>query len=78
MIGLEFTHQLTETNKKRENTMIRYKTELWAELVNLQNLIPNVDILTITVFMDDDALKANVARYQDAAINQYKKINLNK
>ena len=58
--------------------MNRYKTELWAELVNLQNLIPNVDILTITGFMDDDALKAHVARYQDAAINQYKKINLNK
>jgi hypothetical protein len=58
--------------------MNRYKTELWAELVNLQNLIPNVDILTITGFMDDDAFKAHVKRYQDAAINQYKKINLNK
>jgi len=58
--------------------MSRYKTELWAELVNLQNLIPNVDILTITGFMNDDDFKAHVKRYQDAAITQYKKINLNK
>lgn len=58
--------------------MSRYKTELWAELVNLQNLIPNVDILTITGFMDDDDFEAHVKRYQDAAINQYKKINLSK
>ena len=45
--------------------MNRYKTDLWVELVALQNARPNQDILTITGFMDDDEFLAHVQRYRN-------------
>jgi len=44
--------------------MNRYDTELWAELVLIQNTMTYIDILTITGFMDDEQLEEHVARYR--------------
>jgi len=46
--------------------MNRYNTPLWAELEALQNseANQNVDILTITGFMNDEQLEAHVESYR--------------
>ncbi len=44
--------------------MNRYDTPEWSILVEIQNENTNVDILTITGFMKDDAFKVYVAEKQ--------------
>jgi hypothetical protein len=44
--------------------MKRYDTALWKELVEIQNGMTHIDILTITGFMNDIQLEAHVARYR--------------
>lgn len=39
------------------------RSELMKDLVRLQNEIEHTDILTITAFMDDDAVAAHRMRY---------------
>ena len=45
--------------------MNRYDSKEWAILVEIQNENPNVDMLTITGFMKDDAFKVYVAEKQE-------------
>ncbi len=45
--------------------MNRYDSKEWAILVEIQNENTNVDMLTITGFMKDDAFKAYVAEKQE-------------
>ena len=54
------TQQLTGTKN-----MNRYDTDLWKALEQVQNLpaYMNIDILTITGFMDDEAFKNHALRY---------------
>lgn len=44
--------------------MSRYDTQPWKDLVNIQNKMQHIDILTITGFMDDAQLKAHYERYK--------------
>ena len=44
--------------------MSRYDTETWKQLVTIQDLMPHIDILTITGFMDDTDLEAHLERYK--------------
>ena len=44
--------------------MNRYDTPEWLILVEIQNENENVDLLTITGFMKDDAFKVYVAEKQ--------------
>ena len=45
--------------------MSRYDTELWEELVQIQNRMPHIDILTITGFMNDKQFKQHVESYRN-------------
>jgi len=44
--------------------MSRYETELWKELVKIQNAMTHIDILTITGFMSDEQFAQHVANYR--------------
>lgn len=47
----------------------RYSSPEWKELERIQNSprYQNIDILTITAFMDDEQFKAHVERYRKYA-----------
>ena len=45
----------------------RYTTPEWIELVNIQNTMPHIDILTITAFMDDADFIKHLERYRAIA-----------
>jgi hypothetical protein len=45
--------------------MNRHSTPEWKELVNLQNRMPEQDILTITGFMDHEQFINHLNRYRD-------------
>ncbi len=45
--------------------MNRYDSKEWAILVEIQNSNTNVDMLTITGFMNDEAFKKYVAEKQE-------------
>lgn len=45
--------------------MNRYDSKEWAILVEIQNENTNIDILTITGFMKDDAFKVYVEEKQE-------------
>lgn len=47
--------------------MSRYDTALWKELVQIQNTMTHIDILTITGFMDDEQFAQHVERYRALA-----------
>jgi len=47
--------------------MERYKTDEWKELVSIQNTMPDVDILTITGFMNDKDFLEHLERYRRKA-----------
>ena len=46
------------------NTMSRYETQEWKELVKIQNTMPHIDILTITGFMNDEQFKQHLETYK--------------
>ena len=48
----------------RRHTMNRFDTETWKELVEIQNTMTHIDILTITAFMNDDELVQHLDRYR--------------
>jgi hypothetical protein len=52
--------------------MSRYDTKEFKELVQLQNTMTHIDIITITGFMDDahNTLKQHVERYKQIAANK--------
>ena len=45
--------------------MNRYETALWKELVQIQNRMTHIDILTITGFMNDEQFKQHVESYRN-------------
>ena len=47
--------------------MSRYQTAEWKELVEIQNEMDHVDILTITGFMNDEQFRQHVAVYRSKA-----------
>jgi hypothetical protein len=47
--------------------MSRYQTALWKELVEIQNRMTHIDILTITGFMNDEQFEQHVIYYRNKA-----------
>ena len=51
--------------------MSRYESEVWKELVDIQNNhFSNIDILTITGFMTDSQLVEHLNRYKAKLIKK--------
>jgi hypothetical protein len=57
---------------KKENSMSRYQTAEWKELVSIQNSIGHIDILTITGFMDDVEFLKHLERYRNKVNSESK------
>lgn len=49
--------------------MKRYETETWKKLERAQNANPEIDILTITAFMDDEELERHAANYIEGELS---------
>lgn len=50
--------------------MSRYDTKEFKELVQIQNTMTHIDIITITGFMNDTQFKQHVERYKQIAANK--------
>ena len=67
-VGGYYERDITQSQRLQPGikTMNRYETADWKELVAIQNTMTNIDILTITGFMDDKELLKHLEYYRSA------------
>ena len=56
-------------HKPKGNSMSRYQTAEWKELVDIQNRFDHIDILTFTGFLNDEEFLKHLEYYR-ARVNK--------
>ena len=67
VLGQSYSYNMHWRIPHRGNTMSRYQTPEFKELVQIQNTMQHIDILTITGFMNDEQFKRHLETYRQKA-----------